>query len=139
MNKLLVSLVLMAHGLIVGAQSFGNFKSGSSLPDNPLWLSWWPVKLGQSWFLSALGLEGSIVDRAFGLLWLVSGLALTAAGLGLPGWFVPLDASRNLALWGGSISLLMLLLYLHPFFLVGMLVDLFILAALLFKPGMLNL
>lgn len=142
MLRYLIGAILLGHGLIITAQSIGNLRAISSQPPNPVWLGWWPTRLGQSWLLAALSLEGTLVDRAFGLLWLASGGCLVAAALGVLGWIVPASLWRTLAVYGASGSLVMLLLYLHPMFVIGLLVDLGILAALLWanwpSPGTLS-
>ena len=131
MLKYLIAVILIGHGLIVGAQSLGNFGGGSSQPANPAWLSWWPTTLGRSWLLATLKLEGTLIDRVFGLFWLASGLCIVAAALGVLGFIIPHTLWRTLAIYGASGSLILLLLYLHPFFIVGILVDVATLAALL--------
>ena len=130
MLKYLIAVILMGHGLIVGAQSLGNV-GGSSQSPNPAWLSWWPTTLGRSWFLTTLKLEGTFIDKVFGLFWLASGLCIVAAALGVLGFIIPNTLWRTLAIYGASGSLILLLLYLHPFFIVGILVDVAILVALL--------
>jgi len=130
MSKYMIGAILLGHGFIVGAQSLGGFGGGSSQPVNPNWLSWWPTTLGRSWFLSLLNLEGSLIDKVFGLFWLAPGVCLVAAALGVFGYFIPDTAWRTLAIYGASGSLIMLLLYLHPLFIIGILVDIAILIAL---------
>jgi hypothetical protein len=131
MLKYLIAAILFGHGFIVAAQSGGNFGRGSSLIVNPAWLSWWPTALGRSWFLAAFKLEGTLIDKVFGLLWLASGLCIIAAALGILGFIIPKDLWRTLAIVGASGSLVMLALYLHPFYIVGILLDIAILVALL--------
>ena len=131
MLKYLIAVILIGHGLIVGAQSLGNFGGGSSQPANPAWLSWWPTTLGRSWLLAALKLEGTLIDKVFGLFWLASGLCIVAAALGILGFIIPRELWRTLAICGASGSLIMLLLYFHPFLIVGILLDVVILSTLL--------
>jgi hypothetical protein len=131
--KFLISVLLIIHGLIVAGQSAGSFKpaAGPIGLENPSWVSWWPTRLGQSWLLSGLGLERSSIIAIFGLLWLISGIALFAAGLGVLGFVVPADWWRNLAVAGGAISLLMLVIYFHPLTIIGTASSLAVLVALL--------
>jgi hypothetical protein len=131
MLKYLIAVILVGHGFIVAAQSGSNFGSGNSQIVNPTWLSWWPSTLGHSWFLAAFKLEGTLIDKVFGLFWLASGLCIIAAALGILGFIIPKDLWRTLAIVGASGSLVMLVLYLHPFYIVGTLLDIVILVALL--------
>ena len=131
--KLLISVLLILHGLIVAGQSAGSF--GPTIPtelQNPSFVSWWPINMGRSWLFSLLGLEKTIiVYRISGLLWLVGGIALVAAGLGVLGFVVPADWWRNLAIGGAAISLFMLAVYFHPITIIGTASSLAVLVALL--------
>jgi hypothetical protein len=130
--KILIAVLLIVHGLIVAGQSTGSFNPIGGL-QNPSWLNWWPVHLGQSWLLSSLGVERTLTARTGGLLWLVAGMALIAAGLGVLGLLVPTTWWRVLALSGAAISLLMLAIYLHPFYGIGIIASITLMAALLWK------
>ncbi len=118
-----VGLLLLAHGLITVGISAGSFAGGEGVP-NPAWLSWWPRALGQSWLPARFGVLG-------GLLWLAGGLLLIAAGLGLFGIVIPATWWRGLAIGGAAISLVALLLYAHPYYLLGIALNVGILVALL--------
>jgi hypothetical protein len=131
--KLLISALLIIHGLIVAGQAAGSF--GSTVPgevQNPSFVSWWPINMGRSWLLSWLGLEKAlIVYRVSGLFWLAGGIALVAAGLGVLGFVVPIDWWRELAVGGAAISLFMLIVYFHPITIIGTASSLAVLIALL--------
>jgi hypothetical protein len=127
-----IGILLILHGLIVAAQSSGNF--GPTTPgglQNPSWVSWWPMNLGRSWLLGWLGLERAPVSWMVGILWLAGGIALTAAGLGAMGIIIPSDWWRSLAVSGAAISLAMLIVYLHPLTILGTVLSVVILVALL--------
>lgn len=130
--KLLISVLLILHGLIVAGQSAGSF--GSTIPNelqNPSFVSWWPINMGRSWLLSLLGLDRTlVVYRIGGLLWLAGGIALVAAGLGALGFIVPADWWRTLAISGAAISLFMLAVYFHPLMILGTASSLAVLVAL---------
>lgn len=128
--KLLVSALLLAHGLITAMQSSGSFKPTGGVP-NPKWISWWPSNLGQSWVLTRLGLENSILGMLAGLLWLISGASLMAAALGLFGFIVPAPWWRLLAGAGAAISLFLFIIYAHPMYAIGFGANLAILLVLL--------
>jgi hypothetical protein len=131
LKQYLIPLILLGHGLIVAAQSLGSFGSIASRPANPAWLRWWPTRLGQSWFLAHFKLEGTLMDKIFGLLWLASGLCIIAAAWGMLGLIIPNALSSSLAIYGATASLILLLLYFHPFFIIGILVDVTVLVVLL--------
>ena len=130
--KIFIAVLLIVHGLIVTGQSSGSFNPVGGVK-NPAWLSWWPANLGQSWLLSAFGAEQTFVGRAGGILWLAAGIALIAAGLGVLGLVVPSAWWRCLALAGAVISLGMLILYLHPFYGLGIGASAVLLVALLWN------
>jgi hypothetical protein len=118
MWRIVIALLLLVHGLISGAQSFGRFGSTASVGlANPSWLSWWPTKMGQSWLLPTLGMENRVVFGFIGLLWLVAMICFVAAGLGLLGIVVPRDWWRGLAITGAVVELLVLVLFFHPLYL----------------------
>lgn len=130
--KILFAVLLIVHGLIVAFQSSGSFSPAEGVK-NPSWLNWWPVNLGQSWILSPLGIERALVARTGGFLWLIAGIALVAAGLGVLGIIVPITWWRNLALIGAAASLVMLAIYLHPFYGIGIGASVVLLAVLLWQ------
>lgn len=128
--KILISMLLIVHGLITAAQSGSGFNPTGGVP-NPNWVAWWHTSLGQSWLLSRFGLEKSIVGTLTGLFWLISGAALIAGGMGLLGFIVPSPWWRVLAGVGASISIVLFVIYAHPFYAVGFGANLAILIVLL--------
>src|SRR5436305_3198859 len=90
MWRYVIGVLLIVHGLIVGAQSFGDFGGRPGVGgDHPSWLSWWPTTLGQSWLLTSLRIENGLAFWLVGLLWLVAMICLVAAGFGVIGVLVP--------------------------------------------------
>jgi hypothetical protein len=128
--KTLVAVLLIVHGLIVAAQSSGSFSPAEGIK-NPSWLTWWPSNLGQSWLLTKTGLEGSPITALGGVVYLLGGVLLIGAGLGLLGWIVPAAWWPALALVGAGTSLMMLIVYLHPFYLIGFSASLVVLISVL--------
>lgn len=117
-----IAILLLLHGAISVAQLPG---VGHPIA-NPAWLGWWPTGLGESWLSS-----GPLVYSISRLLWLASGIAILAAGLGLFGIVVPREAWRALVVFGAAASLPVLLIEMHPFYFpvtvlnVGIVVGLF--------------
>lgn len=135
--KILISILLIIHGLIVAGQAAGSF--GSTVPNeiqNPSFVSWWPVNMGRSWLFSWLGLEKTLaVYRIGGLLWVLGGVALVTAGLCALGFVVPVAWWRDLAIAGGAISLFMLAVYLHPLMIIGTASSIAVLVALVWSKS----
>jgi hypothetical protein len=127
--KIALVLVLVIHGLVVAAQSPAAFRASSGVA-NPTWLAWWPIGLGESWLSASLHLGKPPFTWLLGLGWLAGGLLLCASGLALAGILVAPEHWRFLATLGAALSLAMLLLYLHPFYLVGLALSVAILAEL---------
>ncbi len=130
--KIFIGILLVIHGLIVAAQSSASFKPSAGAA-NPAWMNWWPVNLGQSWLLVPSASENIIISRGLGTFWLAAGLALIAAGLAVLGIIIPIEWWRNFALAGAALSILLLVVYFHPFFIIGFGADVILLAALLLK------
>jgi hypothetical protein len=128
--KIFVGVLLILHGLITAAQSPAGFNPSGGTP-NPSWVNWWPTNLGQSWFLARLDMEKSFLGTLSGILWLIAGIALIAAALGLFGFAVPTMWWRVLAGVGAVISLFLFIFYAHPLFAVGIGANLAILLVLL--------
>ena len=128
--KTLVVVILVVHGLVVLGNSLGVLNS-SPIAQNPKWLKWWPTRFGESWLLKRLGLARTGIAWLTGLVWWLSGLLLILAGLGILGFLLSADTWRGFAIAGAALSLIMLLVYLHPAFIVGVLLSLAILISLL--------
>jgi hypothetical protein len=128
--KIVTVVLLILHGLICAAQAIGSFSPSEGVP-NPSWLNWWPTALGESWLLSKLGIGQSLFTIVVGVLGLVSGVCVIAAGLGLFGFAIPLDWWRALAGVGAALSLIYFAIYAHPFFAVGIGANIAILVVLL--------
>ena len=128
--KTITGVLLILHGLICAAQAVGSFSSSEGVP-NPNWLNWWPIPLGKSWLLSQMGIGQSLFTIVVGVLGLVSGVCIIAAGLGLLGFVIPPQWWRPLAGAGAALSLIYFAIYAHPFFAVGIGANIAILVVLL--------
>jgi hypothetical protein len=128
--RIFVAILLLVHGLITSAQARTGFNPSEGAA-NPGWLSWWPVNLGQSWVFKQVGPGRSIPGTLAGVLWLVAGLCLIAAALGLFGFIIPATLWRLLAGIGAGLSLVVFVFYAHPFYAVGIGANLAVLLVLL--------
>ncbi len=128
--RLFVAILLLLHGLITSAQAPAGFRPSEGIA-NPGWLSWFPVNLGQSWLLKSIGTPKPILGTILGFFWIIAGVSLIAAALGLLGVIVPTNFWRPLAAIGAITSLVMFVFYVHPFYTVGIAADFAILIILL--------
>ena len=125
-----VGMLLLIHGLITAAQARGSFRpSGGGV--NPGWLSWWPAPLGQSWLGIRLGSDKSLAGPLAGTIWLIAGVCLVVASVGLLGAGDPAGWWRIVAGAGAGLSLILFVPYAHPLYAVGIGADLAILVLLL--------
>jgi hypothetical protein len=124
MPQALLGGFLVLHGLIttmigVGAVTNPNGPAMSL----PAWFNWWPGPFGRSWLFDTLNL-GTGASVVGGLVWLVAGVALVAAGLGWLGVPGVRDLWQPLAFVGAAVGLVALGVYFHPLYLVAIVIDL---------------
>jgi hypothetical protein len=125
----LLAGLFVVHGLIttvigVGAltdpEQPGLANTGSAL---------WPTPLGRSWVIDGLHL-GTGAALVGGLLWAASGLAFLVAALGVLGVPGLRDVWQPLGLGGGALGLLAMALYLHPWYAIGIAINVAVVALL---------
>ena len=121
--RILIGILLIIHGLITASISRG----GGSPLENPSWLGWWPTPLGSSWLLSPLGLEPSVVSRILGILFGLAGLCFLGSSVGI---FIGQDWWRTLTMVGAALSIVYLVVYLHPIYWFALALNAGILGAL---------
>lgn len=129
--KILIGVLFILHGLIVAAQSSGSFKPPSGGIQNPAWVKRWPTNLGQSWLLTGIGIERMPFTTLVLLLNLAGGVMLVVAGLGALGIVIPGAWVFPLSIGGAALSLIMLIIYLHPMYALGIAANIAILVAFL--------
>lgn len=119
MSHALVAVILVGHGLITSMIGFGAATSPNATAlALPSWFAWWPGPFGRSWAFDALNL-GTGAQIVGGFVWLIAGLLIVAGGLG---WFglAQFEGSRTtLLIAGAALSLVALILYFHPIYLVA--------------------
>ncbi len=121
---------LVVHGLItmmIGVVAVT--KPDAPAMTLPSWFSWWPGPFGRSWLFDALNL-GTGAAVIGGLVWLVAGVALVAAGLGWLGVPGLRDLWPMVAFGGATVGLLALAVYFHPIHVVAVVIDLAVVALL---------
>jgi hypothetical protein len=126
--RIFIVVLLAAHGLVHASLSWVPLPAATG-PHTPFWPSWWRDAVDPAWPISRLGLEAPAIRALGWALWLAVLLGFAAAGLGLLGVPALSGAWHILAAVSAGLSLFQLVLYWHPWLVVGALLDLAILGA----------
>ncbi len=124
MMKIVVALFLILHGLVHAILAM------VPNPDAPD--SGFATFFSRSWLLDKLGLPESAVRTVALVLAATATIGFVAAGLGLLGILVPFAWWRALAITSAAVSLLFLVVYWNSYLIVGIAIDVLILAVLIF-------
>jgi len=101
----------------------GSFGKESVRITNPSWFKWWPTQLGQSWLFVKTGSRDRLFSILTGFLWLIAMAGFLATSLAVLGFIHPVDLWKALATNSAIISLIVLFLYFHPMYLIGILIN----------------
>ena len=96
--------------------------------------SFWRGQPGRSWLLSPVLPEAATLPIGQ-LLWVLPMAGYLAAGLGLLGWFVPTDWWQLLAVGSAAGSLLLAVLWWHPYQWISAVVNAAVLVGVLWAMG----
>ena len=94
----------------------------------PYFPAWWRVDVDSAWPVSRLWLKPSVVRTAGWVLWLAALILFAAVGMGLLGLSGLSGLWQPLAVIAAVLSLFLLLLYWHPWLVLGVLLNVGILA-----------
>lgn len=120
--KLVLAAFLAAHGLI-----HASFLSPA--PPRTAGGPEWPFELTRSWLVTGLRLEPGIVRGAGIGLAVLSAALLVLSGMATAGWVIPASSWAGLAVAGAVSSLVTLLLFFHPWLVLGVAIDVVLLWA----------
>jgi hypothetical protein len=125
--RILIALFLIAHALVHVTLTFVPLPVPGK-PRTPFFPSWWRDAVDPLWPVMRLHMEPErTVSIGWGL-WIVQLICFVLAGLGLLGVPVLSVFWRGLALYGAASSMIFLVLYWHPWLVVGVIIDLAIIA-----------
>ncbi len=130
--KLIVALFLIAHAFIHASLSWVPLPKPGAM-QTPFLPSWTRSEVSPTWPISKLGLPETLVRTLGWILWLVVTALFVLAGLGLIG--LPLLSTHwpGLATFGAILSLVLVALYWHPWYIAAPILDVLILAGVYFK------
>jgi hypothetical protein len=120
--NLLIGAFLAAHGLI-------HLSFVAPAPPRTAGGPEWPFETARSWLVTGMGLDPAAVRASATALVVVSVALLVAAGLATNGWLVPAEWWPGLTVSGAAASLVTLMLFFHPWLLLGVAIDLALLWA----------
>ena len=125
--RILFAFFLIAHGLVPVSLTNVPVPAPGALR-TPYLPSWWRTNIDSVWPASRIGLPPEVVQTAGWLLWLSWAVLLAAAGAGLLGFPGLGVLWQTLASAGAVLSLILLVFYWHPWLILGLLINAFILA-----------
>jgi hypothetical protein len=114
--KLLLAGFLAAHGLIHA--SFLSPAPPATASGPP-----WPFDMAKSWLVTRAGLATGPASIIGTVLVALTVIGFGLAALGAAGWIVPAELWRPLIVGSVAASALLLLLFFHPFLLLGFVID----------------
>jgi hypothetical protein len=120
MWKFVLAFFLIAHGLI-------HLGYMTPAPPDPRY----PFSLSKSWLITGVGLEESAVRTLGTVLGIVTVIACVLAGLAAAGFIVSQAWWLPLTVVASGASLLLLVLFWHPWLVLGVVIDVAFLVALL--------
>jgi len=123
MTRIVLALFIVAHGLIHASYVTPR---PAPTPGGPAW----PFELARSWFLSPLGVSESLL-RPLGIgLAVLAVIAFALAGLATLGIVLPVSAWQPLVAAGAVASLALLVLFFHPWLVLGVAIDVALVVAI---------
>jgi hypothetical protein len=124
--KIIIALFLIAHGLVhAGLAAAPNPNDPETKPGAFF------TSPERSWLLPNLGINSSAVQWIGIILVALATLGFILAGLGVFGIPGLAEAWRTIAVFSAVVSLLLLVLFWHPWIIVGILIDIGILLSIL--------
>jgi hypothetical protein len=117
MLKIMLGLLLIGHALIHGAYLAPAPPRTADGPE-------WPFAMSRSWLVTGLGIGPEVVRVLGAALIGLTLVTLLGAGLSAMGLLIPEGWWTQLAVSGAVASLAVLLLFFHPWLLLGVAIDL---------------
>ena len=123
--KIIIALFLIAHGLVHAGLAAAPNPSDPDAKPGAFFTS-----PDRSWLLPRLGLNSSPIQWIGITLVVLSTLGFVLAGLGVFGVPGLAEAWRTIAVVSAGISLILLVVFWHPWIIVGVLIDIGIIISL---------
>ena len=115
--KLLLGFFLLAHGLVHALYFTPPPPRTADGPE-------WPFEMQRSWLVTGAGLDPALARAAGTALIVLTVALLVLAALATVGWIVPTAWWPVAALAGAIASAAVLLIFFHPWIVLGLVIDL---------------
>jgi len=125
--RILMSVFLIAHGLVTMSLATVPVPKPGAL-HTPYFPAWWRADVDTTWPISRLGLTPNLVRAIGWILWVLALIPFVAAVVSLSGFLGVSALWQPLAAIAAGLSLILLGLYWHPWLILGVLINLGILA-----------
>ena len=122
--KLVIGAFLVGHALI-------HLSFLSPAPPRTAGGPEWPFEFARSWMVTGLNLDPEAARTIGTALAVATAILLVGAGLATNGWLVPQGWWSGLVISGAIASLATLLLFFHPWLVLGVAIDLVLLWSVL--------
>lgn len=116
MVRVLFGLFLVAHGLVHAGYVA---RAPAPTPGAPEW----PFEMSRSWLITAVGMDAAVVRMIGAALVVATIVAFAGAGLAWLGFVVPSAWWAALTMAGAGMSLVVLLVFFHPWLVIGLAID----------------
>ena len=124
MMRILLGLFLIAHALIHAGYL-------SPAPPRTAGGPEWPFDMGRSWVVTSAGVPSDLVRTIGAILVVATVILFVGSGLATMEFVVPRDWWPSLVTSGAIASVLLLVIFLHPWLVLGLLIDAALLYAVL--------
>ena len=131
-STIIVALFLIAHGFVHASLSWVPLPKPGAM-QTPFLPSWTRSEVSPTWPISKLGFPDSVIRTLGWILWLAVTALFVLAGLGLFGLPLLSTLWPKLATLGAILSIVLVALYWHPWYIAAPILDLLILAGVYFK------
>lgn len=135
--RIVFILFMLAHGWMHASLARVPVPQPGAL-HTPFMPAWWRGDVDATWPASRLGIPPQVVRTLGWVLWLVVGALYTLAALALLAAPAQAGLWQGLTVAGSLLSLALLGLYWHPWYPVGVLIDVALLAAIWLQAPMLR-
>ena len=130
--KIVLAIFLIAHGFVHISLTYVPISKPGEIR-TPYWPSWWRANSDPEWLASKIGLPTNVVRGIGSVLWVISLVGFVLMGLGLFGFPGLNQVWSGVGIVSAVASILLHILFWHSWLIVGLLINLVVLAGLVLQ------